>query len=360
MAEATLISVAAGTTVTRETKNLGSIAPFSVQASPTSGGTALVEVTCYPDPIAAGASATWIQWGAGEVNESTLQVIVGAVTGIRFTATTEDATFAISGENLAKYLVGLRDTFSSISRTGLGPLMLLSADVPDASAANIGQEIIVVDENGGQRKISNGASWVDSAAPVNAGEIQTSTWALRGSGTLYQKKIITDIGNQPVEVIWDGTYWQPAGGAQTIYRLPAPVAGAASANSSSPTATMTVPGGLMNIRGTIEVFMDYYGNTTPTGSFAQITFGASDLFSATTLGTKRNVRVSRNIKNTNANAQVVRENADDLGGIGLGAGAVQTFTKNTANDQTITGFGRLTHASSIICTLNSFEVVWRV
>jgi hypothetical protein len=232
------------------------------------------------------------------------------------------------------------------------------ADRPAAGPENIGVELDIVDVDGGTRQKSNGTSWIDVSPGVTKYDTVSALWADRGTGVLNQVKIF-QIGNQPVPAIWDGSAWQPYTGRVLLTRLAAPILGTAGASSTATSADFTVPGGLMGLNGSLEIIWEGSASASPTSALPAVNFGGSTLTDGLTVGTKRNVRMRRIIRNQNAaNSQVISENAGDLGGFGTGAGAVQTLTKNTANDQVINVGYTFTHATSIVATLHRFEVWW--
>jgi hypothetical protein len=254
---------------------------------------------------------------------------------------------------------GLVDGDGDPLSAGSAVLAVTLANRPAATSANIGVEVDVVDLNGGTRQRSDGTSWVDVSPGVTEYDPVFTTWANRGTGALGQIKWLTGVGNQLIEMYWDGAYWQPRTGRALLYRQPGTVSGSAGASSVATTATVTIPGDLMNIDGAIDILVHGAASASPVAATPMVTYDASALCDGVSVGTKRNVRFGRSIRNQgSASAQVVSENAGDMGGPGLGAGAVQTFTKNTAADRTINASFTATHATSIVASIHRFEVWW--
>lgn len=235
---------------------------------------------------------------------------------------------------------------------------VLLANRPPATSENIGLELDIVDLDGGTRQKSTGTSWIDVSPGVTKYDTIASSWALRGVGVLNQVKIFS-VGNQPVPGIWNGAAWVPYTGRVLLYGLAAPIVGTAGVSSTAQSPDITIPGNLMGLSGTIEVVWEGSASASPVSALPIVNFGGSTLTDGLTVGTKRNVRMNRKIRNQNSlTSQVISENSGDLGGFGTGAGAVQTLTKNTANDQIVNAGYTFTHATSIVATLHRFEVWW--
>lgn len=67
----------------------------TIMAKPAPGGTALVQFTLdgYDDMDA--GTADWLDWPKGGVTSDDADVLLGPVTGVRFTATTQDCDFRV-------------------------------------------------------------------------------------------------------------------------------------------------------------------------------------------------------------------------------------------------------------------------
>lgn len=238
---------------------------------------------------------------------------------------------------------------------------VLFANLPAASAANDGDEVDVTDLNGGTRFRSNGVAWVQVSPGVTENAVTYSTWADRNQGTPYlgQRKMFTDIGNQPVPAEYNGTRWVPVGGMAKIYRQAGVVNGTAGASSTATSALVTLPGDLLGPEGGWVMEAAFSASASPTAATPAAAWDGSATFDGVSVGTKRNVRIRRSCRNVGSDAsQIINEAQGDLGGPGTGSGAVQTFTKNTANDRTLQVSCVFTHASSIVATLHSFDVWW--
>lgn len=70
--------------------------PLTVTATPSGGGTILVEYTNTPKGAGSPGTATWLPWPDGAVAASTSNTLVAPVAGLRFTATTATATVEVS------------------------------------------------------------------------------------------------------------------------------------------------------------------------------------------------------------------------------------------------------------------------
>ncbi len=231
--------------------------------------------------------------------------------------------------------------------------------LPSASPENAGAFFFVNAENGGTLYRSNGTSWVKQGPGRSEYDVQSCLWADRGTGAVGQRKRITDLGNLPVVVEWDGARWQPTNGIAKIYRQPGVVSGTAGTSSTATSATVTIPGGLLGPVGGIVLEASFSASASPTAATPAAAWDGSALFDGVSVGTKRNVRIRRSFRNIGSEAsQIVNEASGDVGGTGTGSGAVQTFTKNTANNRTLQASCVFTHASSITATLHAFDIWW--
>ncbi len=239
---------------------------------------------------------------------------------------------------------------------------VLFANLPAASAANDGDEVDVTDLNGGTRFRSNGVAWVQVSPGVTENAVTYSTWAGRNQGSPYigQCKRITDIGNQNPEFIYNGTRWLPKG-LQLAYRQSGVVNGTAGASSTATGATFNTQPGMMGPDGTVLVEVDYAANTAPVAATPQMTWAGSNLHDGASVGTRRNVKVTRTIRNAGAeNAQNVSEGSTQLVIEGSANAQVQTFAIDTAAAaRAIVPSITFTHASSIVATIHRYEV-WLV
>lgn len=239
----------------------------------------------------------------------------------------------------------------------------LAASRPTASSSNIGKIYVSTDVGGGTAEISNGVSWIQIAANVNAQSgIPATTWTNRGSATTlgvgYMQRI-TDIGNNPnVIIISDGTNWCPFGGRQRLYTTTTPIAGA-NPGTTSDTATIpswTVPGGLMGSTFALDIVLNAHANATPIAATPSLTLGGTDVFSA--MGTMRRLLLAREIRNKTTTTQHIIQKSTEAGGRLIVDSDGQDKTKDTTVDQTLAGTVNYTHASSITTTIDSYYVDW--
>lgn len=238
------------------------------------------------------------------------------------------------------------------------------ASRPAASVYNVGMEYFADDENGGTLyKNFNGIAWTQIATGLSA-EVTyaSSTWALRGTGSFVgQIKRITNLGNKTtVLAIWDGTYWQPLGGAQTIYALAAPITGSAGTSSACMLPSITVPANLLGINGglDIEVATHTLSSVASVANTVSYTFGGFELF-GTDRTTNRRIWNARRIMNRNAtNVQTVFSNASGTGAYEQAANDPKETTKDSTADIAMAGTATATHATSITNRVDEFRVRW--
>lgn len=261
-------------------------------------------------------------------------------------------------------VVGLFDAAGNEIETGGGSTVtdVLEAALPAASADNLGTEYQITDRRGGCRVKSNGTTWVEQAPAINDVDgIEATTWANRGTATLGLIKRITDLGNKTtVLAIGDGTYWQPLGGAQTIYALAAPITGAAGASSACTLPSITLPAGLMNINGGVEITIATHtlASTASVANTISYTFDGFELF-GTDRTTNRRIYNQRIIMNRNsASVQTVLSNASGTGAFEQAANDPKETTKATASAIAMAGTATATHASSITNQVDEFRVRW--
>jgi len=69
--------------------------PITVTALPGASGTALVQFTTSPKSAIDAGTAKWIDWSPGSVGANTSSSFTTPITGLRFSATTADATFEV-------------------------------------------------------------------------------------------------------------------------------------------------------------------------------------------------------------------------------------------------------------------------
>lgn len=67
----------------------------SVAVYPVSGGTADVEVSTSPHDDVIAGTANWINWGPGDVTVATNDAALGPISGVRVTATTQNAVLEV-------------------------------------------------------------------------------------------------------------------------------------------------------------------------------------------------------------------------------------------------------------------------
>ena len=188
-----------------------------------------------------------------------------------------------------------------------------------------------------------------------------TTWAARGSGDAVGRVIrISDVGNNPLlRAEWDGTRWVPHCGRQLLYQVLAPVNGSAGASSTATSASISIPAGMLGVCGGLEIVADFAGNTAPVAAIPQVAWGGNNTFDGLTVGTRRNVRVGRNIKNINsASSQIVSEGVAETGGFGSANGAAQAFSVDTTAAVAVQVSINMTHATSIVATINKLQVWW--
>lgn len=242
------------------------------------------------------------------------------------------------------------------------------ANLPDADSTNIDTCYQITDADNVLVYNFDGVSWTDITPGVTR-EWQPSLWADRATPATGTIKRFTDIcsayagANTNVPGIFDGTYWQPLGGAQDIASLRARVAGSAGASSSPADQTIALNAALLNIYGGVEVQAAFDTANVQTVTFLpKCNFGASTTFDgSTSMGTKKLFRFKRTIRNTGAaNAQIVMEsaNADD-GLTGTSSNQAQILAIDTSAAVNLVVGGTATHATSITCSLSSLKVIWR-
>lgn len=251
-------------------------------------------------------------------------------------------------------------TERAVASLAYGCPAMLMADRPPASDQNDKFEVWITDDNGGTLYRSNGVSWEKRSPGLAEVDVPTVLWAELGTGAVGQRKRIVDpLFNQPVLVEWNGTRWQPVNGIAKIHRQAGVVNGTAGTTSTATSALLTLPGGMLGPEGGWIMEACFSASASPTAATPAATWDSSALFDGVSVGTKRNVRIRRSCRNVGSDAsQIVNEAQGDLGGPGTGSGAVQTFTKNTANARTLQASCTFTHASSIVATLHSFDVWW--
>lgn len=239
----------------------------------------------------------------------------------------------------------------------------LDAAKPAASSSNVNYTYFSTDINGGTTYISNGVSWVKSAASVNADTgIPSTTWAARGSaatlGSGYVQRV-TDIGNNPnVLIVSDGANWCPLNGIQRLYTTTTPIAGA-TPGTASDTATIpswTVPGGLMGSTFALSINLEAHASATPIAATPALTFGGADIFSA--MGAFRRLLLKRTIRNKTTTTQHIVEKAIDSGARVIVDNDGQDKTKDTTGDLILAGTVNFTHASVISTTIDNYYVDW--
>lgn len=245
---------------------------------------------------------------------------------------------------------------SAAAGSGVG----LAAARPAASSDAIGY--IYYSTDTGIAEISNGVSYVQLAARVTAEDgIPAYTWANRPTATLGQIIRITDLGNKAtVLAIADGTYWQPLGGAQTIYALAAPITGSAGASSACTLPSITVPAGLLNINAglDIEVGSHTLSSVASVANTVSYTFGGFELF-GTDRTTNRRIWNARRVMNRNSAAvQTVMANASGTGAYEQAANDPKETTKDSTADIAMAGSATATHATSIQNRVDEFRVRW--
>jgi hypothetical protein len=236
---------------------------------------------------------------------------------------------------------------------------------PAASAYNIGSLYFADDTDGGTLYGNfNGIAWTQVAAGLSGdtSAYTSTTWAQRGAGAFVgQIKRITDLGNKVnVFAVWDGTYWQPLGGSQTIYGLAAPITGAAGASSVCTLPSITVPAGLLNINAglDIEIATHTLASTASVANTVSYTFGGFELF-GTDRTTNRRIWNARRIMNRNAaNVQTVFANASGTGAYEQAANDPKETTKDSTADIAMAGTATATHATSIQNRVDEFRVRW--
>lgn len=256
--------------------------------------------------------------------------------------------------NAAGQAIQIRGPLLAITEANLA---LITAD-----ATNIGLEYFVTDRRGGCHVGNIAGTGFQELSPALNDYFTSTTWASRGTGSFVgQKKIITNLGNQPaVEAIWDGTYWQPAGGRQLIYALKAQVTGSAGTSSVANIPSVTIPGNLMNINGGFEVDIHTHtlSSVASVANTISLTFGGFELM-GTDRTTNRRVWNGRRVRNVNsASVQTVMSNASGTGAYEQAANDPKETTKDTTADQTLVGTATATHATSIQNRIDEYKVWW--
>jgi len=243
----------------------------------------------------------------------------------------------------------------------------LLADIPTASASNIGYIYVATDDtNGATAYISNGVSFVQMAAGVSAAAgITSCLWADRGTATLGLIKNITDFagqtgGNPNVLVIGDGTNWQPFGGSQWLMRNPNAIAGATPGTTSDAATVppLVTPAGFPNISNVLTHELWYHGSATPIAATPVLLLGGTqDLYNA--MGTLRRAMLRRDVMfPTSKTAQYVPQKATDTGyGFNVDNDG-QNRTRDFTTQLTHTGSVTLTHASAITTTIDLSRWTW--
>lgn len=263
---------------------------------------------------------------------------------------------------LTGYFDSAGTEFSSGSSSASAVEDVLEAALPAASADNLNLEYQITDRRGGCRVKSNGSAWVEQGPAVNDVDgIEATTWANRGTATLGLIKRITDLGNKTtVLAIGDGTYWQPLGGAQTIYALAAPITGAAGASSACTLPSITIPAGLMNINGGLEIIVATHtlSSVVSVANTISYTFGGFELFGVDRT-TNRRIWNGRIIMNRNSAAvQTVMSNASGTGAYEQAANDPKETTKDTTAAIALAGTATATHVVTVTNQVDEFRVRW--
>lgn len=230
------------------------------------------------------------------------------------------------------------------------------------SADFIGVEYDVTDRAGGTRVKNTGTTFRE-VSPGASEFVTTSTWALRGTGAVRgQIKAFTDImgGLTNPEGWWDGTYWRPRGGLQLLYDLPGTLLGTSANPSVITFPTLTVPAGLMNIKGgfIFEFHSSVTDGTNATANTVALSFGGFELF-GTDQGAAGRLWESRRVRNENAtNAQTVMANASATGAYIAANNSPKTTNRNTATDLTLSGTITTTTGGARTAQLDELKVWW--